>query len=276
MNELHLPTSQRGALSRSASVCVIAMLAWTLFVTQSLFDETNAWRNRVTDASAPFEDARARAENMFSEAKTDSLRSQSLQGIQRRWDAVWQADAAAAELNVGHLRSATNLIERSERGDLEASIDLIGAATWCLSAGPMANVVEVNGNVRLLCYERFGDDLASRERLERASFVWLMRLASAGIDDATLYASALTRGIGANVLGGANDDPVLRETQRAQIMGQLHSMAQRGSAEAASELNGHYGGDSYLTPPNLALALHYAKLTDTLDPARTLLVRGEP
>jgi hypothetical protein len=188
--------------------------------------------------------------------------------IQNRWDLIWRADAMAAELNVDNLHAAHSLMQRADAGDLEATIDLVGAATWCLSAGPLVTVTDLVKGERRPCYERFGEALASRERLERTSFVWLMQLVSAGIDDAALYASALTRGIGPNLLGGADANAELREIQQAQLLSQLQSMAQRGSANAASELNAHYGGDSALTANDADRALYYARLTEQLDPAR--------
>jgi hypothetical protein len=279
MNALHTLGSRCRPARNGFALCVMAVFAWVLFVTQRWLDEPLRLRSDELTAYTFASAAKSSADVFASGLAASNDAQDSLQRIQQRWDALWQANAAAAELNVSHLQSALSLIERAERGDLEATLDLMGAATWCLSAGPMTNVTDVAdaiANVRVPCYERFGDDLASRERLERASFVWLMQLVNAGLEDATLYASALTRGIGPDVLGGINDEPETRDMQRAQIMGQLHSMALRGSADAASELNGHYGGDSYLTKPNAALATYYARLTDTLDPARARIARGEP
>jgi hypothetical protein len=282
MNALHTLVSRRSSTRRGFALCVMAIVAWALFVTQRWFVEPLGLRSDALATHAFRSNAESSVDAFVSGLTASRNTQDSLQRIQQRWDSLWQVDATAAETNVRHLQSALSLIERAERGDLEATLDLMGAATWCLSAGPMTNVADVvdatetRGNARVPCYERFGGDLASRERLERASFGWLMQLVNAGLEDAALYASALTRGIGADVLGGVNDEPEIRDMQRAQIMGQLHSIALRGSADAASELNGHYGGDSYLTRPNAALAAFYARLTETLDPARALVARADP
>jgi hypothetical protein len=198
-----------------------------------------------------------------------------LSHIRKRWDSMWRADATAADLNLGNLHIAQSLIHRADAGDLEATTDIIGAAMWCLSAGSMVNVTDFIQGERRPCYERFGASLSSRERLERAAFAWVLALASAGMDDAVLYASALARGLGSDLFGGADIDEQLREMQQAQLLGQLQSMAMRGSAEAASELNGHYGGTSSLVAADTALSVYYARLTEQLDPTRSAMASAQ-
>lgn len=194
----------------------------------------------------------------------------SLRQLRQRWDAAWSTDISAAELNVAHLHHAEALIERAERGDLDATVDLVGAATWCLAAGPLATITDPVGDDQRACFERFGVDIASRERLERAAFRWVLRLAAAGVEDATLYASALTRGIGPDLPGGLDRDSDTRDMQRALLIGQLQTLAERGSADAASELHGHWSGNSSFHLNDEQAAYYYAKLTEKLDPERSL------
>ena len=194
----------------------------------------------------------------------------SLGQLRRRWDAAWSTDISAAELNVAHLHHAAELIERAERGDLDATVDLVGAATWCLTAGPLTTVTDQVGDDQRACFERFGADLASRERLERATFTWVLRLAAAGVEDATLYASALTRGIGPDLLGGPDRDSDTRDMQHALLIGQLQTLAERGSADAASELHGHWSASSAFRLNDEQAARYYAKLTEKLDPEGSL------
>lgn len=212
----------------------------------------------------------AHSENTAAVLKEHSVNGATLASISARWDAAWSADASAADLNVAHLSQIVSLVARAEAGDLEATVDLVSAATWCLAGGPLVNIAELVGDARRPCVERFGDTLASRDKLERATFVWVLQLASAGVDDATLYASALLRGASADMLGGVDADPATRETQRALLIGQLQTLAERGSADAASELHGHWRGDSALQLHDERWVAYYAALTERLDPARSL------
>ncbi len=196
----------------------------------------------------------------------------ALADIRQRWDAAWSTDVSAAALNVANLHRAEALIRRADRGDLDAAVDLVGAATWCLHAGPLTNVTDQIDDQARPCFERFGADLHSRERLERASFTWVLRLVAAGVDDATLYASARTRGIGPDLLGGPDVEDETRDSQRALLIGQLQTLAERGSADAASELHGHWSGTSAFHLADDRLASYYARLTERLDPARSLVV----
>ena len=196
--------------------------------------------------------------------------SSSLAAVRNRWDASWSTDIAAAELNVANLYDTATLIARADRGDLEATVDLVAAATWCLTGGSLTNITELVNDERRPCFERFGETLASRVRLERASFAWVVRLAAAGVDDATLYASALTRGVGPELLGGPDNDPDIGEQQRALLIGQLQTLVERGSADAASELHGHWSGSSALRLSDQRLTRYYAALTEQLDPTRSL------
>ena len=268
-------TARSFALGSVPTRHLFAAACLTMFVVLALpgFDS----RTRPTVDAI---ESRARSSNQLSarsiasalqtplSADKPTQASGSLAHIRQRWELMWSADAAAAELNVGNLQHAPGLIERAGRGDLEAVIDLVGAATWCLSAGPLGNVTDLVNDERRPCYERFGDAVASREQLERSSFAWLMQLANAGVEDAVLYASALTRGIGPDLLGGRDVDAETRVSQRALLLGQLQSMAARGSADAASELHGHWSGDSSLAVNDTALATHYLRLTGQLDPMR--------
>jgi hypothetical protein len=196
--------------------------------------------------------------------------SDSVAAVRKRWDAMWSTDVAAAEVNVANWHNTASLIRRADHGDLEATVDLVGAATWCLSGGPLTNITDSVNDERRPCFERFGVDLASRERLERASFMWVVRLAAAGIDDATLYASALTRGVGPDLLGGPDNEPDIGDDQRALLVGQLQALAERGSADAASELHGHWSGRSAFGLADERLTRYYAELTEQLDPTRSL------
>lgn len=196
----------------------------------------------------------------------------ALADVGLRWDATWSTDVSAAALNVANLHHAEALIHRADAGDLDAAVDLVGAATWCLNAGPLAYVTDQIGDHARPCFERFGADLQSREQLQRASFSWVLRLVAAGLDDATLYASARTRGIGPDLLGGPNGDDEIRDSQRALLIGHLQTLAERGSADAASELHGHWSGASAFHLADERLASYYAQLTERLDPARNLVV----
>lgn len=198
------------------------------------------------------------------------IASSSLTSVRNRWDASWSTDVAAAESNVANLYNTASLIERAERGDLEATVDLVAAATWCLTGGSLTNVTELVNDERRPCFERFGDGLASRQRLERASFAWVVRLAAAGVEDATLYASALSRGVGPELLGGPDNDSDIGDQQRALLIGQLQTLVERGSADAASELHGHWSGSSALRLADERLTRHFAALTEQLDPTRSL------
>lgn len=198
------------------------------------------------------------------------IASSSLAAVRNRWDASWSTDVAAAEQNVANLYNTATLVARADIGDLEATVDLVAAATWCLTGGSLTNVTELVNDERHPCFERFGEALASRERLERASFAWVVRLAAAGVEDATLYASALSRGVGPELLGGPDNDRDIGEQQRALLIGQLQTLVERGSADAASELHGHWSGSSALRLSDQRLTRYYAALTEQLDPTRSL------
>jgi hypothetical protein len=204
-------------------------------------------------------------------ANARAIPADAIASLNHRWNSIWRADAAAAEANVATLDVAADLVERAKRGDLDATADLVGAATWCLAGGPLVNVADFVGNRRQPCYERFGDTLASREALERAVFGWVLQLAAAGLDDAALYASAMLRGNGNRVLAENEGDGAIQEQQKAQLLGQLQTLAERGSADAASELHGHWSGASEFRLRDDGLASYYAALTQRLDPERDLL-----
>lgn len=59
----------------------------------------------------------------------------SFLALQNLWDTVWTIDAAAAEINETNIVEARALREQAERGELEATVLLLGAAGWCASAG---------------------------------------------------------------------------------------------------------------------------------------------
>lgn len=214
--------------------------------------------------------ARQIPSNVSSALSAPRGKESTLVEVQQRWEAIWSTDISAAERNVSNLQNVDVLIHRAERGDLEATVDLVGAAMWCLTGGPLTNITDQVGDEARACFERFGTSLQSRERLERAAFTWVLQLAAAGMEDATLYASALTRGIGPDVLGGVENDLDTRASQRALLIGQLQTLVDRGSADAASELHGHWSGGSAFRLRDEWLVLHYAQLTERLDPARTV------
>jgi hypothetical protein len=205
-----------------------------------------------------------------TDARDTEIALVRLSAIRNRWDAMWSTDVSAADTNIVNLHAAASLIARAERGDLEATADLIGAATWCLAGGSLVNVTELIDNERRPCFEHFGTHLASRERLERASFEWVLQLSAAGIDDATLYASALIRGNVTSVLGGVDLNEETRETQRELLLGKLQTLVDRGSADAASELHGHWSGSSAFRLNDDRRANYYAALTEKLDPLRSI------
>jgi hypothetical protein len=249
----------------AAALCVwFALSAWSSLQPRALIDSIRS--------AAPNELQRQVAPRIVeTESPRSASSAASLAQIRDRWEATWSTDVSASEIHVAHINSALALIARAESGDLEATVDLIGAATWCLSGGPLVNVSERVGNEQRPCFERFGESLASREKLERASFAWVLQLAAAGVDDATLYASALLRGVGPDVLGGAQVDEDVRQTQRALLIGQLQTLADRGSADAASELHGHWSGQSALQLRDERMAAFYGALTERLDPMRSLV-----
>jgi hypothetical protein len=200
-----------------------------------------------------------------------AVATDAIAALNHRWDAIWSTDVSAANANVATLDIAVDLVARAKLGDLDATADLVGAATWCIAGGPLVNVTDVVGNQRRACFERFGDEFASRAQLERAVLVWVLQLAAAGLDDAALYASAMLRGRGADLLADIDNDPTTREQQQAQLLGQLQTLAERGSADAASELHGHWSGASAFRLRDERLANYYAALTQRLDPARELV-----
>jgi hypothetical protein len=206
---------------------------------------------------------------------TRAIATDAIAALNHRWDAIWSTDVSAADANVATLDIAVDLVARAKLGDLDATADLVGAATWCIAGGPLVNVTDVVGNQRRPCFERFGDEFASRALLERAVLVWVLQLAAAGLDDAALYASAMLRGNGADLRADIDNDPTTREQQQAQLLGQLQTLAERGSADAASELHGHWSGASAFHLRDERLANYYAALTQRLDPARELVASAQ-
>jgi hypothetical protein len=213
--------------------------------------------------------------------RTSATAGASFFALQNLWETVWSIDATAAELNEANIMDALALRERAERGDLEATVLLLGAAGWCASAGPLSLQHEGVRGAPAACLARFGADIDSRERLEWAIFRWTMQLANAGLKDATLYASVLGReqlfapaAMAANA--GVSSD--VATTLRAQLIGQLQSMVGDGSADAASELNSYYlkaitdGQSPRNEPTSTTLARYYAELTEKLDPTRIGMV----
>lgn len=202
----------------------------------------------------------------------------SFLALQNLWETVWSIDAAAAEINEANIVEAKPLRERAERGDLEATVLLLGAAGWCASAGPLLLQQDGARGGPSACVSRFGADIDSRESLDRAIFRWTMQLANAGLSDATLYASVLGReqlfapalAVGAQLgrAGQVPDDADVTERLRGQLIGQLQTMVSKGSVDAASELNGYYLKAVAEGEPHAALARHYASVAERLDPAR--------
>lgn len=188
-----------------------------------------------------------------------------------QWESVWSIDIASAERNETNIGRAQELRTLAEHDDFDAVVELIGAASWCMSAGPLASQRENTDGMRPPpCFERFGADITSHNELEWAIFRWTMMLANAGFHDATLYASI--RGRDLLFAASPTADPELAESLRNQLIGQLQSMASTGSADAASELNSYYMRAVETSESGAEQARFYAKLTEQLDPARSGLV----
>ena len=197
--------------------------------------------------------------------------TQPFAGLQARWESVWSIDVASAEQNEINLTRALDLRASAERGDLDAVVELIGAASWCASAGPLASQRgNADGSRPPPCAERFGADIATHDALEWAIFRWTMMLANAGVHDATLYASVRGRELLFTSIPASDAEVV--ESLRNQLISQLQSMALTGSADAASELNGYYMKAVETGESGVEQARYYAKLTEYLDPSRSGLV----
>jgi hypothetical protein len=202
--------------------------------------------------------------------------------LQTLWDTVWSIDATAAEINESNIMLALSLRERAERGDLEATVLLLGAASWCASAGPLSMQHAATRGAPAACVSRFGRDIDSRESLDWAIFRWTMQLANSGLDEATLYASVLGRELlftsaSSPTIAVAYTSPSTEaaetaELLRGQLISQLQSMVAAGSADAASELNGYYLKAIAVGAPEATLARYYAHVAERLDPARGGLV----
>ena len=191
-------------------------------------------------------------------------------GLQARWETVWSIDVTSAELNEANIDRALDLRARAERGDLEAAVELIGAASWCASSGPLSTQRASIEGTQTLCADRFGADIASHGALEWAIFRWTMMLANAGFQEAILYASV--RGRDQLFAPPLAADPEVVASLRSQLLGQLQSMAASGSADAASELNSYYMKAVEIGESAAVEARYYADLTERLDSARTGLV----
>ena len=197
--------------------------------------------------------------------------AQAFAGLQARWESVWSIDVASAELNEANIDRAPELRARADRGDLDAVVELIGAASWCASAGPLSSQREsADGTRPPPCAERFGEDIASHGALEWAIFRWTMLLANAGFQEALLYASV--RGRDQLFAPPLAADLEVVSSLRSQLIGQLQSLAATGSADAASELNSYYMKAVEIGEAAAVEARYYADLTERLDPARTGLV----
>ena len=197
--------------------------------------------------------------------------TQPFAALQARWESVWSIDVAAAEQNEANIGRGLELRARAELGDLDAVVELIGAASWCASAGPLASQQQnADGTRPPPCAERFGADIASPDALEWAIFRWTMMLANAGFQDATLYASIRGRDLLFTATSTLDVEAI--ESLRSQLIGQLQSMVATGSADAASELNGYYLKAVEIGAHEAEQARHYARLTEQLDPTRSGLV----
>lgn len=209
--------------------------------------------------------------DLSSSATQIARQAQPFAALQSRWESVWGIDVASAVLNESNIDLALELRARADHGDLDAVVDLIGAASWCASAGPLASQREnADGTRSPPCAERFGDDITSHVELEWAIFRWTMMLANAGYADATLYASVRGRDLLFTETPTLDADVI--KSLRSQLIGQLQSMALTGSADAASELNGYYMKAVETDGSEAEQARYYARLTERLDPARTGLV----
>lgn len=218
-----------------------------------------------------------------------SVITQPFLALQNLWDTVWSIDATAAELNEANIMQAWSLREKAERGDLEATVLLLGAAGWCVAAGPLALQHDGVRGAPAACLSRFGPDIDSRDSLDWAIFRWTMQLSNAGFKEATLYASVLGRSLFFapsspvdKTRANAAAEPDVTETLRAQLIGQLQSMVAEGSADAASELHSYYlSAIAYDRTRNVAglggtsdseMARHYAAITEQLDPTRSGMI----
>ena len=194
--------------------------------------------------------------------------AQPFAGLQARWESVWSIEASSAERNEANIDRAADLRDRAEQGDLDAVVELIGAASWCASAGPLSSRRDGADGTRLPpCFERFGADIASHKALEWTIFRWTMMLANAGFQDALLYASV--RGRDQLFVPPLTVDPEVVASLRSQLIGQLKSMVASGSADAASELNSYYMKAVEFGESAAVEARYYADLTERLDPERT-------
>jgi hypothetical protein len=276
--------------TRIFAVCVVCLLALALrLIPHTTLTSTHAINTAAVEPNRGAFGALIAADflTVAPTAPRPATSSATLSSVALRWDAAWSADVAVADANVANLHIAQALIARTAAGDLEATVDLIAAASWCLSGGPLVTITDGNASStditesgepltesRRPCYERFGESLASRAELERAVFAWVLRLAAAGVDDAALYASALIRGTGPDLLSNSNAEmgsaTDVRQTQRELLLSQLQTLAERGSAAAASELHSHWSGDSAFHLRDPGLANYYALLTERLDPTRSL------
>ena len=218
---------------------------------------TVAIKSHLTERAKPFSKATP---------TTTVLQTAPFARLQARWDAAWSIDVTSAELNETNIDRALDLRARAEEGDLEAAVELIGAASWCASSGPLSTQRASIEGTQTLCADRFGTDIDSHGALEWAIFRWTMLLANAGFQEALLYASVRGRDqLFAPVLAA---DPEVVASLRSQLIGQLQSMAATGSADAASELKGYYMKAVEIGQSAAVEARYYADLTERLDPAR--------
>lgn len=284
---------ERTARRQLAGVLLILMVGVALFSqTQTQSPRSadahghhykTATRPLMPEAMAPDRDG------LGVSATGAAVSAQPFLALRNLWDTVWSIDATAAELNEPNIMQALLLRARAERGDLEATVLLLGAAGWCASAGSLALQYDGVRGAPAACLSRFGPDIESRESLDWAIFRWTMQLSNAGFKEATLYASVLGREQLFAPLSSIAEPPDVAaarletmETLRAQLIGQLQSMVADGSADAASELHSYYlsaiahsrvrYAAAIGAEPDSVLARYYAVVTERLDPTRAGMI----
>ncbi len=249
---------------------LIALIA-NFLLFRTAIDALDPTISNLRNNAAEHRAASPSSQNVITIAQPASLASDhQLAAVSQVWDTVWRADSASAIANEGYIHAAVALRDAADAGDLAAAAQLVGAANWCVSAGPLAMTYELIGGERRDCVQYFGSDIDSRAALRAALFRWTMRLANAGLGDATLYASVLTRELTA--VNPVVDPAELSQEYAAQLMGQLIALSEKGSADAASELNAHYAGASSLNLRDESLAMRFAARTEQLDPLREGLI----
>ena len=274
MSTIAAGNQQHGYWPAAPCLAVLALVMYCVASLQSSQTEPGRAAENIVSPIALAGSHRGQPPKLTIDSLATTQRARPTQPfaeLQARWESVWSIDVASAELNEANIDRALELRARADQGDLDAVVELIGAASWCASAGPLSSQREsADGTRPPLCAERFGADIASHGALDWAIFRWTMVLANAGFQDALLYASV--RGRDQLFAPSLAADPEVVASLRSQLIGQLQSMAASGSADAASELNSYYMKAVEIGESAAVEARYYADLTERLDSARTGLV----